>query len=327
MEEGSRMLNMKKRLVGAWLIFVLVFALGSAIAEEGSKGILYRVENGENTVYLLGSIHVGNETMYPLGEVIQTAMESADIFVFECDTSSVEAGEITLKMMFYTDDTRLKDTIPPDVYQKLQKVCKLMGYREQTFQKMRPWAAMAYFSNYATGEKLGVADVNRAYALGVEEIVRAFALKNRKSVGYLETTQGQMEHFESMSAALQSNLLDTALSAILHPEDVTGMDSTIEEWPVWWREGKGEKFAESYREAGREAEVNEEEKAFFQEYSDIMLTRRNLSMTDVVEGYLTNETAQTYFVTAGLLHVVLEEDGIVGGLKERGYVVENLSGV
>ncbi|HBS46997.1 MAG TPA: polysaccharide biosynthesis protein GumN, partial [Paenibacillus sp.] len=37
----------------------------------GSTGFLWKVENNGNTVYLLGSIHVANDKMYPLRPEIE----------------------------------------------------------------------------------------------------------------------------------------------------------------------------------------------------------------------------------------------------------------
>ena len=321
------MLRLRKRFVVILLMFILMCVCGTALSDNGSKGILYRVQNEATTVYLLGSIHVGNESMYPMGETLQKAMESADVFVFECDTESAKAKEAVLEMMYYTDGTQLKDVISAELYEKFQAVCKKLRHRERTFQKMRPWAAMSYFSTYQTGAEMGIEDIDRAYALGVEEIVRAFALQNKKEMDYLETTRGQMGYFDMLSPELQTYLLDETLSAILYPEAVKGMDATIGDWPTWWREGNSKKFAENYRSSKEEANAKPEDGALFQEYNDIMLTRRNRTMTDTIEGYLTNEKAQTYFVTVGLLHIVLEEDSIVEELQKQGYFVECLSEV
>ena len=61
------------------------------------------------------------------------------------------------------------------------------------------------------------------------------------------------------------------------------------------------------------------------EYHEILVMKRNRSMSDVIEGYLQQAEAHTYFVTVGLLHLVLPGESIVKQLQDRGYVVENLS--
>ena len=47
---------------------------GCTPQKEGSAGILYRVTGGKSELYLLGSIHVGSEDMYPMGQSILDAL-------------------------------------------------------------------------------------------------------------------------------------------------------------------------------------------------------------------------------------------------------------
>ena len=307
------------------LAAVLALGWGTALGEEGSKGILYKTQNGDVTVYLLGSIHVGNEDMYPFGAEIQQAMAHSDTFVFECDTDSKEASQIAGKMMYYTDGTVISDVVSQETYEKLTDVCKQTRVRLKTFDRMRPWAAMTQFSMQVTAAELGVKNVKKAVELGVENVVATFARKNKKALGYLETTENQLLAFESMSLPLQEYLLDETLTAILHPELIQGMDSTIRDWPLWWRNGNIAAFAENYQAEYLNGQIDEIRTAILREYHEKMVTLRNSTMTDRVEEYLQSGEAHTYFVTVGLLHLVLPEDSIVADLQARGYTVECLS--
>ena len=312
-------------LFAVLFIFLLVSAQAESAQGEGSRGILYQVQNSDVTVYLLGSIHVGNDEMYPVGEAIEKAMEISDTFVFECDTTSKDATAAAQEMMYYSDGTRLRDVISPELYQKLLDVCKKTGQRIKTYERMRPWAAMTQLSLQATAAEMGVANVKKSTAMGVEAMVSAFAKHKQRNLAYLETTKGQLQAFDSMSLALQEHLLDESLTVILQPEAIQGMDATIRHWPTWWREGNAEAFVQSYQGQYLDPKMPAKNAGLLAEYHDILVTKRNRSMCDTIEGYLQQEGTHTYFVTVGLLHLVLPEDSIVRQLQESGYVVENLS--
>jgi len=48
-----------------------------------AQGLLWQVESGTATVYLLGVIHVGNDRFYPLSPAIESAFARADVLVQE----------------------------------------------------------------------------------------------------------------------------------------------------------------------------------------------------------------------------------------------------
>lgn len=317
-----------RKAVALWLTIALVGMLGVALAEEGSAGILYKVQNKETTVYLLGSIHVGSQEMYPFGETILKAMEASDVFVFECDTTSGEALQVTRRMMYYQNTTRLRDVISEPLYEKLTEVCKKQNRSMHVFEKMRPWAAMTQLSMDVTAAEMGAANASESVKLGVEAAVQRFVAENQKATRYIETIEAQLSMFDRMSMPLQEYLLDDTLNAILHPEAIAGMDKTIRCWPTWWRDGDTSAFADSYQAnyiSDENGLYDEQTAELLAEYHRILVTERNQTMADTVDGYLRGGEKQTYFATVGLLHLVLPEDSILTHLRERGYSAECLS--
>lgn len=322
------MRNLMKKTVALWLVIAWVGMLGAALAEEGSAGILYKVQNKETTVYLLGSIHVGNQEMYPFGETILKAMEASDVFVFECDTTSGDALQVTLQMMYYQDTTRMQDVVSEPLYQKLAEACKKQNKSIRIFEKMRPWAAMTQFAVDVTAAEMGAANASESVKLGVETAVQRFVAENQKATQYLETVEAQLKMLDRMSMPLQEYLLDDTLNAILHPEAIAGMDKTLRYWPTWWRDGDISAFADSYQAnyiSNENGLYDEPTAELLAEYHRVLVTERNQTMADTVDGYLRAGEKLTYFATVGLLHLVLPEDSILTHLQGLGYSVECLS--
>ena len=107
---------------------------------------------------------------------------------------------------------------------------------------------------------------------------------------------------------------------ILWQAGATGMDAAIDQWPEWWRAGDAEAFAGAYLD-GLAAEPDQE---LAWEYHTALVTERNARMARRMAEWLEAEEEGDYFVTLGLLHLVLEGDSVPGCLEKMGYTVERI---
>ncbi|HPR78852.1 MAG TPA: TraB/GumN family protein, partial [Candidatus Limiplasma sp.] len=171
---------------------------------------------------------------------------------------------------------------------------------------------------YSTAAELGNVDVNTALSLGVEKQVQDYGQKAGKPFAYLETAMEQTDILEGFSDNLKKYLLQSECDTILNPSAVTGMDASISLWPGWWRQGNAAAFSDqylrSYLEPGYETVCRE--------YHTKLITSRNEAMTARLSKMLQEDG--TFFVTVGLLHLVLPQDGIVARLQALGYTVEQI---
>jgi len=272
-------------------------------------------------MYLLGSIHIGNEDMHPFGEAIRQGMGEADTFVFECDTTSWEAAATAMSAMALPEGDMLYDFISPECYALLEEVCRLKGYPVSQMNRLRPWAAMATLSMEATAAEMGVENARKATELGVESNVMDFAGKQRKRIVYLETTQEQLDTLNRLSLPLQEYLLREQLKIILDPSVAKGLEAEIGQWPIFWKSGDAQAFADSYQQ-GYQDIIAEDELAWADEYHAALATRRNILMADRLDAMMREGGPHAYFVTIGLLHIVLPEDSVLKHMENRGYQVE-----
>ena len=309
----------KRTALRALLALVAALMLAAVPpAPEGSRGLLYKVSGPQGQAYILGSIHVGDAAMYPFHSEIQHAMEAADTFVYECDTTSAEAKAVLRARMALPEGQTLAAALGETLYAEVSAVCDQLGLNITALDGLRPWAVINTLAVYTTAAELGADSANQALALGVEEQVRASASPLHKPVAYLETPQEQVDVLEGFSEALQRYLLESECQVILRPESAHGMDATIALWPTWWRAGDAQAFADqylqSYLEPGYEAEGAE--------YHNALITQRNARMADRLYALL--EKGGTLFVTVGLMHLVLPEDSLLSRLQARGCTVETV---
>lgn len=311
---------MKRKRLGAVLLALFLCVSCTAGAQQESQGLLYRVTKGENTLYVLGSIHIGNEEMLPFGGHILDAMEQSDLMVFECDTKSPEAVKATVSMMYQKAGTRTQDIVSPETWEAVSQACEKISYPLTAFAAMKPWAIVSTLTVYMTAELLGIPDIQSAMELGVEEQVYKQLEGIQKPVLYLESVEEQLGVMDGFSPELQEYLLKTTCDSVLQPSEVSASDATVAMWPEWWKNGDEKAFAQAYR-----ADYEQEQQtALLEEYHDGLVTRRNIMMAERLDEMMKQHNGQTAFATIGLLHLVLEEDSVLTHLKGMGYTVERI---
>ncbi len=292
------------------LIILMVLTLSACgsedISEEGSKGLLYQVEGGDNQVYLFGSVHVGNEEMYPLHESVYEAFAEADVLGMEIDMMKKSEMEITGKIFqkgMYQDDRKITDLVSEETYQDLIELLKFPGVDEEMLKKYKPWYAAMELSILAATEagynpELGVesylmekAEEEEMESLGLETISMQYApeekLSDESQVIYLEQT---MEEMEEAAEELEKMVAD-------------------------WKDGDLEMFAEIRNETIEAAETES-----LRKYQKALTDGRDEQMAQEIVQILHDDSGKTYFLTVGSLHLA-GENSIVEQLEDEGYEV------
>lgn len=302
-------------------VAALLLMTGAACAQEGSRGALYRVQNGSATVYLLGSIHIGSPEMYPFGEAIEQAMASSDTFYFECDTSSGDSFVEMQNRMMLGEGESVEALLGAERWASVQEACRKLGLPDTSLAWLKPWAIVNNLSVFASAEQMGVDSYNEAIKLGVDQAVMQYGNEHGKAFGYLETLDDQLSLMESFSEPLVSYLIDDAVNTILHPE--TTQEAPCADWPEWWRDGNADAFATQYNAiTSTQSEQGYADVA--QEYHTALLTNRNRRMAENLDLLLQRGEGMS-FVTVGILHLVLPGDSVLSELETMGYTVDCLS--
>ena len=77
--------------------------------DAGAKGLLWKATNGENTLYLLGTIHLDRDNVYPLHKSLRDAIDASQTVSFELDLNDQEGLALLKSMQTYADGTTLAD--------------------------------------------------------------------------------------------------------------------------------------------------------------------------------------------------------------------------
>ena len=297
---------MKKRLLTGLIAAALLLQPFAAGAE--STPLVYRVTDGEGHVlYLLGTIHVGDDDMYPLGSAVEEAYENADILAVEMDLYAYGGNLFSsLKTAFslmYGAKDNIKNHLSPETY---ALGVEKLGLPEIMLQRMKPamWYSLA--ENYIS-TKAGL-DATK----GVDYGLLKRAHKDGKQIDELESLESQLATLLS----IPESVIDYEVQAMLtYPEEsAQGLRALYEAWRVG-DEAALRMMLEESTEA--DAELSEA----YAEYSDTLIDSRNDGFEEQALAYLSS--GKTALIAVGAFHII-GENGLAEKLARAGYTVEEI---
>lgn len=278
---------------------------------DESKGAFWKIDDGDNTVYLLGSIHVSDGKLYPMQKEIMKGFVNSDALVVECNVANMtpEVQAQVQQIMLLSDGTKLEDHVSEETFEQFVELAAKAGLTREMCNMYKPWAAGSIASS--VNMALSGKDASR----GVDMFLINLSTAYQKDIEELETVMLQMNMFDSFSAELQEMNLK---SSLVNESNDEILDMMLQSW----HEGDLEKLQESLNEEGVSESMTAEEQALSEEFNKKLLADRNPAMIEKIKGML-NESEKNYFVVAGTLHMV-GDDGIVKVLEDAGYTVERI---
>ena len=271
-------------------------------AEAPKKLLMWKAQSGSNTVYLVGSIHIGSKEMYPLPKVMDDAFKNSKVMVVEVNVNKVDQTAALQYMStgMYQDDDNLWKHLSKPTAAKVKKFFSQHGMDETAAGKFKPWLAGIMAS------VLPMMSAGMQADLGIDKHFLDLA-EGKKEIVEAETADFQFK----LLASVPDNLADTYLSwsvgeATKSRED----DMKLERL---WRQGDASAIDEVTSQYPKELE----------HLMRSLLQDRNPHMADIAEKYLKVGGGPCFFVV-GAAHLV-GKDGVVAILQKRGYHIEQLS--
>lgn len=275
--------------------------------------LLYKVTDADgNVAWLFGSIHVGQDYFYPLPDYVTNAYENADALAVEADVIAFEtdltAQTNALSKLVYLDGTTISDHISQDLYNRSVEILK----ESNTYMSLLDMYYPIMWSS--TIDSLQLAAFGVDDELGIDMHFLKDAYDTGKEIQEVESIQFQYEIMANFSPEMQAELLEGSIYGYDNPEESkAALFELIDAWTL----GDADALFTLLNELP-EFE-SDEEKALYEEYSDTMVTQRNISMADFAEEAL--DSGKEVFICVGAAHVV-GPGAMADLLTQRGYTVE-----
>ena len=289
---------LSRRMKLLWHLCTAIFLCTALDAYAGPA--IWKIDGKHNTVHLFGSIHVANESMYPLDEKIESAFRQADVLLVEVDEARVDQVKLQELMMsrgFYAGTETIKEHVSEDTFKMLQRLLSDTGVPYVTVARMKP-GIIAMTLTIAKIVKMGFSP-----ELGIDRYFMQHARGN-KEIQQLESMEEQMDLILSFSDD-DLMLRHTLLSLDQLSQMITDLINS-------WKKGDL-KMLEKLMITDQ---VNE-----FPEFENVLkrlIYDRNVTMSIKIQTLLNEK--RNYFVVVGAGHLVGKK-GIVSILKKNGVSV------
>jgi uncharacterized protein YbaP (TraB family) len=283
------------------LLLLLACGMASA-ADSGHPLSMWRIDGANNSIFLLGSIHMLREKDYPLPSAIYDAYGEAETLIMEIDMDDInplEEQALATELGLIQDGRVLRDLMGPRLYAEAESMAAELQIPLQLLDKAEPWFA-AINVEVMMLMRIGFNPLH-----GIETHLSEMAQRDNKEIIGLETTRQQLEFLDNLSPESQRDMLIQTLSESSKLAEL--MDEMVEAWY----------FGDiDFLEESMLTDMQD-----FKELHETIVVRRNRNWTETIQGLLGER--DDYLIVVGALHLVGNE-GVPHLLSERGYEVVQL---
>ena len=276
----------------------------TSFASNGAddKTSVWKVSNGEDTVYVGGTIHILPVSEFPLPSKFTDTYEKADTLVFEVkmpDPTDIEGQQKMMAGLAYAEGKTLKDVISDETYQALNTYLSNFGASADQLARFKPGmvASMLVAMEAQRSQLAGQ---------GVDAYFMQLAARDGKTSEYLESLDFQINMLANMGAGEEDRLISETLETLPELKDM--LKSTIKAWRQGDTDQIDELVVDTFK---RESPTS---------YDDVF-TKRNQNWVPQIEAMFGDEDQE--FVLVGAGHLV-GDDSVIALLEAKGYKIEQM---
>jgi hypothetical protein len=297
---------------------LMILRVSMGLPAEDSPGItplMWLVTSpGGQTMYLFGSIHVADASIYPLPRTIMNAFRASDYLAVEFDSLAYDDNPMSedeyIELFVYPAGRSINDDLDRELIRLARRAIRDsgvdIGIPIQMLDRFKPivwWDIL----NYAALEKSGL-----SYEYGLDDFFLREAYRRGMGILEIESAESQASMLSGFSNELVSVLIASALDI---DEEAAGI---IELYDIWKR-GDEAAITALTRPSLDELDDYPEYRELMEEYIDGMATQRDILMAEAARQYMAN--GMKVFYVVGLAHLV-GEGSVVDLLRQAGYTVE-----
>ncbi len=283
---------------------------GGPVRRQPARMPFYVATRGNVTIYLLGTLHVGDPADYPPGQPFRkpvlAALAASPIMALELSPDDLLVSQDDVSRYGVCRRPCLPGLLPEPLWQKLEARMRGNPDALAEIRKMRPWLASLLVETY---DSLS-AGLQTEY--GTEAQLQNVFLrwKGRRIVG-LETLSEQMRAFTNLSLAQQREMLAQDL-AQTPAQNVADVQTLLR----LWRVGDADAIA-AWETARTEKLSHDPRVAASVDYR--IVYARNRRFVQRMQQYVAPN--KPLFVAVGALHLGGPR-GVLQLLRQRGYTVD-----
>ena len=297
---------LKRRHIHAVLIVLLAF-LGVAQAQQAAPAqpkprrfLMWKATSPSATVYLVGSIHVGDSSMYPLPREVESAFAAAKVLAVEINIKNADQAKmigLVQKYGMYADDDSLTKHLSKETQAALDDYCTRHNVPRMGMEKLKPWVMAVTIAAMAWQQ------AGEDPSLGIDMHFLDES-KPPQRIDELESVEAQLAIFAEATEEEQQSMLASILK---QGDKMKDFITRVQTAYTSGDPGSLEKIMQEQNDVGSKSLEKK------------LLDDRNVVMIGKMEEYLKGK--DPVFVVVGAAHIIGDK-GIAKQLRDKGYKVE-----
>jgi len=263
---------------------------------------MWQIDGANNTIYLLGSIHMLRAKDHPIPAAIYDAYAAADVLIMELDMDDIDPvaeQALITELGLIADGRTLRDLLGDETFARAESLAESLQIPLALLEKSEPWYAAV------TIELMMLMRAGFNPVHGIELNLAEIAARDQKEILGLETTREQLELLDNLSWAAQRDML---MQTLTESADLTRlMDELVDAW----RHGDI-----GFLEENLLADMQDQS-----ELHQTIVVNRNINWVRQIQALL--DDSDDYLIVVGALHLV-GDNGVPNLLAERGHKVRQL---
>jgi len=285
----------KHRVKFITVLLISFFAYPGKAANETNQ-LHWTASKGTKTLFILGSIHVANQSFYPLEPVIYKHLKSSNALIVEVnDLESTESANYANQISRLPKGDKITDTLSQQDINRATKLGERLGVPFSAFQHKKLW--------YYGMVMASIQSIKMGYQpqWGIDLHMIQQAKQNSLPIIALETSKAQIDMIDSIPVSpSEFNLI---------MDDIESAQSMIIQLINAWQIGDLNMIDELMKKSFETSP----------EMEDILITQRNLNWIHRLHNLLNNY--EQLFLVVGAGHLPGDQ-GLLNLLKMQGFNVE-----
>jgi uncharacterized protein len=300
---------LKRSHIHAIWLLLLAF-LGVTQAQEAAPAqpkprrfLMWKATSPTTTIYLVGSIHIGDSSMYPLPKEVESAFAASKVLTVEINIKNADqtkAMALVQQYGMYGADDSLTKHLSKETMATLEDYCTKHNVPRTGIEQLKPWVVAV------TIAAMGWQQAGEDPALGIDMHFLNES-KPPQRVDELETIESQLSLFATATEEEQQGML---LAVLKQGDKIKDM---IKRLQIAYVSGDP---------AALQKIIDEESDLGSKSLTKKLLDDRNVVMVAKMEEYLKGK--DPVFVVVGAAHIVGEK-GTARLLRDKGYKVEQVT--
>jgi len=267
-----------------------------------AAGPVWKVSQGERTLYVAGTIHILAEADWPLPKAFERAYQASEMVVLETDLGQLQQPQVQLQMMqqlLYPAGETLRQYLSESLYAELTAFALERQLAPDTFLTLKPAGVMLTLLT-SEFKRLGI------QTAGPDIYFYKRAQSQDKSTAGLEPVTAHISYIAQLGVGHEEAFIRQSLSDLKETEGL--MRSIV----LAWKAGDVDLL--------EHAVIRDMQQAYPEVYQSLLVNRNRVWLPKI-EAYLATDPIE--MVLVGAAHLV-GPDGLLRALESAGYQLEQL---